>query len=186
MIYIKRKTEKQERITKYKLDEAVRFIAEFGKHNSRNGKLYVIGSDSEEELKELFGYFVNGMFIHEKDHAPFGSYLIDISIPIKKRLIVTQATKKSIEKFSNKISQELGIRENSIYYGANFFSLTFENENLLFDFVCSYKLEVLNSFVRSRNNEFKHNTEDTKKLEQAINKIFVKQRYYYRNKEASK
>jgi hypothetical protein len=186
MIYIKRKTDKKSKIQSLKLDEAVRFIADFGKHNARIGKLHVIGADSQEELNNLFGYFIPDLFVYEANDTPFGSYLVNLQIPLKKRLLVTQATKKSIQKFSAKISQQLGVRENNIYYGANFFALTFETENLLFDFVCSYKLEVLNSYVRSRNNEFKYSTEDTKKFEEVINRIFVKQRYYYRKKDDTK
>jgi hypothetical protein len=186
MIYIKRKTGKKSNIQRLKLDDAVRFIAEFGTYNARNGKLHVIGADSQEELNNLFSYFIPELFVYEANDTPFGAYLVNVEIPVKKRLIVTQATKKSIQKFAAKISEQLGIRENNIYYGANFFAMTFESENLLFDFVCSYKLEVMNSYVRSHNNEFKYSTEDTKKFEEVINRIFVKQRYYYRKKDESK
>lgn len=182
MIYIKRKTEKKEKILRYKLDEAVRFIAEVEKYNGRNGSIHVIGSENEQEVKEFLSYFTPELFSLEETDTPFGSWRVNLDIPKKSRLLVTQATKKSIQKFAEKISVQLGIRQDNIYYGANFFSMTFESENMLFDFICSYKLEVMNSYVRSKNNEFKYNTEDTKKLEQTINRIFVKQRYYYRNK----
>jgi hypothetical protein len=185
MIYIERKTKTKSKVEKLNLDEAVRFIAEFRRYNAKSGSLYIIGSDNNEELAELFRYFVPEMF-HREETAPFHSFVVNIEIPEKKRLILSQVTKKSIEKFSKKISEELGIRENNIYYGANFFALTFENDALLFDFVCSYKLEVINSYVRSRNNEFKHSNEDTKKFEQTINRIFVKQRHYYKKKELTK
>lgn len=186
MIYIKRKTAKKEKILRYDFDKAVRYILDLDYHDFLNGSVYIIGSEPVEELENFIRHFSPETFTVETDGVPYDSYKVNPNVPSKRRLLVSQATKKAIENFAVKISKQLGIMKNHIHYGANFFSMTFESREFIFDFVCSYKLEILNSYVKSKFSDFAYNTEETKRFETAINRIFTKQRYYYKKKDVHK
>jgi hypothetical protein len=181
MIYILKRSKKrliQERSV-LSVGQTKYFICKLGPKNFKINEYLILGSDNKSELDEVFSLFVPNMFI-KMDYEMIDAYKINDKIDKQNRLSNFGASINSILNFKQKIKNEINGTVD-IYFFQNDFEIYITTNEVKAKVICNYLLEILDIFLLNDSNY--NNAQEIKLV---INRIFRKQRYYYKKRNEAR
>lgn len=160
------------------LDEAIRFLYNINSYDFSISVFYVLNSDDAEELKKLFSVFNKEYFIPIENEV----YVVNPEIEKSNRMYGISVA--ALENFRQKIKREFpDYLVEFVLGGDNFeIQMIYQHDEVRFYIVCNYLLEVLSSYALVGKNQI-ISISHTNNIVNKINRIFLKQRYYYRLKK---
>lgn len=160
------------------LDEAIRFLYNINSYDFSISVFYVLNSDDAEELEKLFSVFNKEYFIPVEN----GVYMVNPEIEKSNRMCGISVA--ALENFRQKIKREFpDYLVEFVLGGDNFeIQMIYRHDEVRFYIVCNYLLEVLSSYALVGKNQIL-SISHTNNIVNKINRIFLKQRYYYRLKK---
>lgn len=160
------------------LDEAIRFLYNINSYDFSISVFYVLNSDDAEELEKLFSVFNKEYFIPVEN----GVYMVNPEIEKSNRMCGISVA--ALENFRQKIKREFpDYLVEFVLGGDNFeIQMIYRHDEVRFYIVCNYLLEVLSSYALVGKNQI-ISISHTNNIVNKINRIFLKQRYYYRLKK---
>lgn len=181
MIYISKTTKKtkREEILKLSVSKAKEYLFGLSYQDFLSCDFYILGSDSEDETKDVLSYFNKKYFILDNSSA-FDIYKINSEIKKPQRLKHKGVSLGALQKFKEKIIIKIPHSIVSFNYQKKFFEIFVGYEGQTMRFVCNYNLEILESYIDSQKDP--SNLAISNKIKKIINSIFRRQRYYYKNK----
>ena len=160
------------------LDEAIRFLYNINSYDFSISVFYVLNSDDAEELEKLFSVFNKEYFIPIENEV----YMVNPEIEKSNRMYGISVA--ALENFRQKIKREFpDYLVEFVLGGDNFeIQMIYRHDEVRFYIVCNYLLEVLSSYALVGKNQI-ISISHTNNIVNKINRIFLKQRYYYRFKK---
>lgn len=182
MIHLEKKFKRSKRINRFKLslDEAIRFFYNINSYDFSICDFYVLYSDKKEELENLFNVFNKEYFIPVEQEIKVYMANPAIGKPERMRGISVAA----LENFRQKIKKTFPDYFVEFVLGGDNFEIQmfFRGGELRFFIVCNYLLEILSCNALVGKNQI-ISISHTNNIVNKINRIFLKQRYYYRLKK---
>lgn len=181
MIYIIKKMKKttNEHYKKLHSSEAKEYFYNLTKDDLATGDIYMTGADSEEELQEILSFFHEDFFLIE-DTGLFSVYKVNANINKYNRIRQRGASITALKNFKEKIEKKFPRAGVYFDFKTDNFEIFVVIDNQVHRFVCSYDLEILESFADNRTDYI--NLSLAAKVRKEINGLFRRQRYYYKRR----
>jgi len=182
MIYVIQKSKRSTRRNEIKLtlNDAKEYLYKIDARSFRINEYMVYCGDSNEEVEELLNYFTEEYLIPTADDVVV-VYKVNEAINKYSRLRNNGASVKAINNFRDKIQEEIIGSEVSILFNTEVFEILIENPIGIVKVICNYQLVIKKALALTRNGEFVDiSINDT--IVKVVNRIFRKQRYYYKQK----
>ena len=185
MIHIIRESKNSHRTKRLKLSlsDAKRYLYDLQKRNFNIHRYIILGADTEIEQQRFIEMF-NPKALKSEVRDGFDIYILDEELPKNERFIQTGATVRSIENFAKKLQGKLEGSIVSVEYYPEGFILMIAFVNISVHIVCSYKLEILKKYIVNSESS-PMDTEISEEIVNLVNRLFNKQRYYYRKKDGN-
>ena len=185
MITIIQKSKRSSKRNEFELsvNEAKEYLYEIDARSFRINYFLVYRSDDSEELTQLVEYF-NPEYLIEEVEEKFTIYKVNEKVGKYDRMRTAGASIKAINNFREKIQKELQDSEVSIIFEKDTFDILIQHPNRDLKIVCSYQLEIIRSLVLNHEWEFVDINENDLTVN-FVNKLFRKQRYYYKQKDGN-
>ncbi len=182
MIYFMQKSKKSLRRRQFKLslNDAKQYLYNIDTRKFKVSEIMIYSSDTPEEIKELNQYFVDD-FLISSDEDVIGVLRVNETISKYDRLRNKGASIKSLKNFRKKIEENIPGSEVSMVYNPDTFEIFIVHPSGDVKIVCNYQLVIINSFASTLQGEFV-NLNDNDAFVKIVNKLFIKQRYYYKAK----
>lgn len=182
MIYIIQKSKRSAKRKEIKLDinEAKEFLYNIEARSFRTSEFIVYCGDSPEELDEIINYFHND-YLQEFTDDVVVVYKVNENITKYDRLRNNGATVKSIDNFREKIEKEIPGSGVSIVYNTDDFEIFIEHPIGIVKVICNYQLVIKKALASYHAGEFVDISVNDE-IVKVVNRIFRKQRYYYKQK----
>lgn len=181
MIYIIKKMKKttKEQYKKLRPSEAKEYFYNLTKDDLATGDIYMTGADTEEELQEILSFFHEDFFLIE-DTGMFSVYKVNANINKYNRIRRRGASITALKNFKEKIEKKFPRAGVYFDFKTDNFELFVVIDNQVHRFVCSYDLEIIESFADNKTDYI--NLSLAAKVRKEINGLFRRQRYYYRRR----
>ena len=182
MIYIIEKSKRSAKRNEIKLNlnEAKEFLYNIHARNFRVSEFIVYCGDSTEELQEILSYFSEN-YLQEMTDDVVTVYRVNEEIGKYDRLRNEGASVKAIDNFREKIENEILGSGVSIVYNTNNFEILIEHPIGIVKVICNYQLVILKALASYHAGEFV-DISINDDIVKVVNRIFRKQRYYYKQK----
>lgn len=182
MVTVVQKSKKSARTTEWKMtvNEAKEFLYNIDARSFRINEYMVFSVDDKNEINSIKNYFHQD-YLEEIEVDDIKGLIVNENVSKYDRLRNQGASIKSIKNFEEKIQDELDDSEVSIIFKNDNFEILIQHEKRDLKIVCSYQLEIEKALVLNKDWEFVDISENDE-IVKLVNRIFRKQRYYYKQK----
>lgn len=161
--------------------EAKRFLCALNPKTSGYEKYSVISADDNAELQEFLEYFSNGFLVPTNIEVLGVVYVANTAVDRRSRIEDNRISINSLLKFQEKIEQAIPGSEIKMVFNTDDFIIFIRHITGDIKLQCKYDLTIVSGQAKSDNGTYV-DIEKNDCIIRIVNKLFTKQRYYYKNK----
>jgi hypothetical protein len=183
MIYILRKSKRFVKDTTLKktLTDAKFHLYNLSYPNFLYSDFYVVGSDYAWEMEDLLNFF-SETYLKKVDKPAFDMYFVDGKVTKPERQSKNTLNVNVYNRLKEKIQKEFVNYSIALSIKNNRIAIQLENHMLSMNFFIDDHLNILDATIKAtlmEDFQYLSILEETRKV---LDRLFVKQRYYYKNK----
>lgn len=190
MIYILKQSKKMKyKKTRYQLtvSEAIEFFYNLSPRAITLTDFVIIGATNEQELMELFTYFVDGYFVKTSNKGFESDAIDDVYIASEhftKYNKTNFAPVSIIKGLKGKINESLSNYKTSLNFAGDYFEIVVETEDKIFyRFKYKYSFELKDTEIIFNAPQHVFNLSEIQEIARKLEQVFQMQKYYYTRKE---
>jgi hypothetical protein len=184
MIYILRKSKRFVKDTTIKktLTEAKILLYNLSRPNFLYSDFYVIGSDYAWEIEDLLSFF-SKKYLEKVDKPAFDMYFVNGQITKPERQSKNTLNINVYHRLKEKIQKEFINYRITLSIKNNRIAIQLENDMITMNFFIDDHFTILDATIKSTLMEDFQYLSILQETRNILDKLFVKQRYYYKNKD---